>query len=229
MNYTETMSVAMKTVKMSLIVHFYISSSWNIFSMFYLFLLLCFFLFLQAVETNLASKDSHWVYVNEVRKSKEKTQLATLTHHHFFFICFDTPNRAYMQHFCFLNGTRLKFCGVIVCLSQLNWHRLHTRAQDKASNVPQSSWETYFYLPADTISLAIQEEENIAKEISNTGICGRSSPSTAVKACTLMPGEEIMLACLVHSNTYLHDTQTFSSTKLCWCVGQDPEQLKFKV
>lgn len=46
MNYTETMSVAMKTVKMSLIVHFYINSSWNMFSMFYLFLLLCFFLFL---------------------------------------------------------------------------------------------------------------------------------------------------------------------------------------
>lgn len=26
-----------------------------------------FFFFLQAVETNLASKDSHWVFVNEVR------------------------------------------------------------------------------------------------------------------------------------------------------------------
>lgn len=28
---------------------------------------LSFCLFLQAVETNLASKDSHWVYANEVR------------------------------------------------------------------------------------------------------------------------------------------------------------------
>lgn len=28
---------------------------------------LCVFLCLQAVETNLASKDSHWVFVNEVR------------------------------------------------------------------------------------------------------------------------------------------------------------------
>lgn len=33
----------------------------------FFFFSLFFFLSLQAVETNLASKDSHWVFVNEVR------------------------------------------------------------------------------------------------------------------------------------------------------------------
>lgn len=32
-----------------------------------LLFMLVFFFSLQAVETNLASKDSHWVFVNEVR------------------------------------------------------------------------------------------------------------------------------------------------------------------
>lgn len=211
----------MKAIKMSFIVPFYVSSFWNTFHMFYLFLLLYFFLFLQAVETNLASKDSHWVYVNEVRKSKETTQLGTFTHHHLWFHMFRHTKLSTHLTFLLFEWYKMQtlWCHCLSVSAELT----QVEYQRSKYSFQYTSQQLGDFIFTFTLTLLHQlfrkQRVSQKKPQKHASMSARISPFAAVKACTQTLAEQRALrldAGFAHSNMRLHDTQVFSSAE---CVA----------